>query len=110
MTDAPVAQSVNTPQIITQNIPDLDRDIVVKIACGYDVSYLLAGSGRLFCFGDGSQGGLGAGQFETTYLPTDIASHFPLEENENLTNIFAGEKRVYGLTTRNRLFMCCVSE
>ncbi|MDD5292794.1 MAG: InlB B-repeat-containing protein [Candidatus Izemoplasmatales bacterium] len=81
-------------------------DQIVKIQTAAYVTYVLSESGNLYAFGAQYLGRLGTGSPSHLTTPTNITSHFPLEADETIIDIFASYTHTLALTSNGRLFFC----
>lgn len=93
------------PTEITHQFALLPDEYIITLSLGYDHSAALTSSGRLFTWGDNSDGELGNGTITNQDHPIDITSMFNLYENEQILKIIAKDNQTVALTSQGRMFI-----
>ncbi len=99
--------SRNTAYEITAYAPftNLSNDYVVDFELGAEHSGALTAQGRMFMWGEGSDGRLGQGLKQDEWLPVNITGKFSLSVGEKITQIALGGQHSAALTNRGKLYM-----
>lgn len=81
------------PIDITDNFPTAIDGSIVDMVLTNDsrsaITFALTDSGRVYGWGDGSNGALGTGKSQSEYYPVDITDNFSLADGENIVQIAA---------------------
>jgi alpha-tubulin suppressor-like RCC1 family protein len=92
----------NTPQVVDFNGLDINEK-VIQVSVGNSYVLALTNKGKLFAWGENSQGQLGLGHQSNIVLPTRI--FFPsLSSGEIITKILATASSSYALTSLGNIY------
>ena len=92
------------PVDISSNIYLLPGDSFVDAGLGMSHTLLLSQQGRVFAFGSGNSGQLGASYIVETHLPLDITGAFYMYEDEHVIMISAGSFHSLALSSYGNPF------
>ncbi len=92
------------PKDITDAFILLEDEQIIAIAAGYNSSIALTSQGRVFTFGENTDGQLGDETTMYKNTPTDITAYFSLLVDETITAIYMGGDNAAALTSLGRVF------
>jgi len=95
----------SVPYDITNQFNFNPDEYVVTVSLGTLQSSALTSEGRLFMWGNGSQGTIGTGGYYDSLIPLDITNRFGLQAEEMLVIMSMGETHSSALTSNNRIFV-----
>ena len=93
-----------TPTEITSQFNLSVGETITKIALGNYSSSAITTDGRVFTWGDNTEGQLGDGTTTVRYIPTEITSQFNLSVGETITQIILGGFHSSAITSEDRVF------
>ena len=93
-----------SPVEITSYFNLQENETIIQVISGFENSSALTSSGRIFTWGNNDDGQLGDGTTEERYCPTDITSHFDLEESDKIIHVSLGYSHSSALTSSGRIF------
>lgn len=93
-----------SPVEVTHNFELNDFEKIIDADFGDRFSVVLTSLGRVFTWGDSSNGQLGNGVSDDTYIPIDITGNFSLDANDKVINIEVGVNHTFALTESGQLF------
>jgi uncharacterized repeat protein (TIGR02543 family) len=95
----------NTPINITDTISLLGNDRIMSLNLYGNQSSILTATGRVFMWGNNSQGQLGDGSYSRKNIPTEITSNFSLVESDKIILVSLGTFHSSALSSSGRVFM-----
>ncbi|MCF7930801.1 MAG: InlB B-repeat-containing protein [Acholeplasmataceae bacterium] len=93
------------PVDITQNFNLREGEVICEISFGASHSSALSSDGRIFMWGNNSNGRLGDGTTTNRYLPVEISYNLNLEIADKVTNIAMGGSHSAALTSNGKVYM-----
>jgi len=81
-----------------------DNEIITQVSLGDDHSSAITSNGRVFAWGNNSNGQLGDGTTSNKFAPTEITACFGLATGETVTQIVAEGHHSLAITSTGRVF------
>ncbi len=94
----------STPTEITSNFSLNTGEVIESVFMGGENGAVLTSEGRIFTWGDNSQGQLGNGTTTLSSTPLDITSEFLLVFGETILDVSINNKHYLIYTSDNRVF------
>jgi hypothetical protein len=91
------------PVDITKNFQFIDNEVAIAISSTGTRSGALSSNGRLFTWGDNSNGGLGNYEYTDLFIPTEINDFFDLTDGESIESFQVGWHS-FAITSLGRMF------
>lgn len=92
------------PKEITSSFNLAIGETITSVSLGYSFSSAVTSDGRVFTWGDNSNGQLGDGTTADKLYPTDITSQFNLQVGETISSVTLGKMHAIAVTSENRIF------